>query len=265
MHCLGKIFLIVLLMSGTVFMTTPLPAEQNRTQTESDKNEVKDEQAGPPEIVTTSHVLKTKKGVLRYTARAGELSIPAADQEEKAARIFFVAYELKDTAQKERPLTFAFNGGPGAASVWLHLGCLGPRIVEINQDGTAPAPPARLKDNQLSWLNFTDLVFIDPVGTGYSRSLDAKTDKNQYWGVEKDVQSVARFIRLYLTEQKRWLSPKFLVGESYGTTRAAALTTHLDKEFGIRLNGAVLISPALDFGTLDVHNGRNLPDRKSVV
>ncbi len=221
-----------------------------------------------PEIVSSEHVLQSVDGPLAYTARAGELLVPLEGDEPKA-RFFFVAYEKKDAAPGGRPVTFAFNGGPGASSVWLHMGALGPTRVVLNPDGTPPPPPADFEDNPLSWLAFTDLVFIDPVGTGFSRTLKKqkeqgpeepapKEEGKAFWGVRQDVASVASFIRLYLTRNDRWLSPVFLVGESYGGIRAAELTTALVDDYGIAARGVVYISPVLDFTTLDA-SASNLP------
>ena len=182
---------------------------------------------------------------LNYRSTAGALAVT----EGTPARIFFVAYELEGADPAQRPLAFAFNGGPGAASAYLHLGALGPRRLALNDDGTVPPPPARLVDNDTSWLAFADLVFIDPVGTGYSRAAgkDDKDGDGNFWGVREDVETLARFIRLYLTRNARWLSPKYLVGESYGGFRVALLADLLPAAHGIALNGAVLISPALQF------------------
>lgn len=229
------------------------------SQADSNATQRNNKQTIQKEVVkTTRHQLKTRETEFSYLARTGEIIISPGKRGKDKASIFYIAYEIFEPDQKNRPVTFAFNGGPGAASVWLHLGALGPKMVNIQRNGTAPPPPAQLKPNLYSWLIFTDLVFIDPVGTGYSRSLD-KQENNKFFGVEKDIRAIAEFIRLYLTRQERWLDPKFLTGESYGTLRAAALTTYLDQNFGVKLNGAILISPALDYATLDVHNGRNLP------
>ncbi|MEO7660282.1 MAG: peptidase S10, partial [Pyrinomonadaceae bacterium] len=155
------------------------------------------------------------------------------------------------------PLMFSFNGGPGSASVWLHLGALGPRRVKMLDDGMMPPPPYEMEDNQQTWLTETDMVFIDPVGTGYSRA--AKPELNsKFFGVNGDIESVGEFIRLYLGRNERWMSPLFVVGESYGTTRAAGLSNHLfDK--GISLNGILLISTVLNFQTIRFANNNDMP------
>ena len=198
--------------------------------------------------VTTSHTMLSGVLPLFYKATAGHL-ILKNDTGAETARIFYIAYEKRGEAAGKRPITFAFNGGPGSSSVWLHLGALGPRRVAFNDDGTPPAPPARLISNDCSWLSFTDLVFIDPVGTGYSRSADDKNDK-QFYDMKADIESVGDFIRLYLTRVQRWSSPVYLCGESYGTTRAVGLLGYLHDKHGIDTSGIVLLSPVLDFSTI---------------
>ncbi len=198
--------------------------------------------------VTTSHTMLSGVLPLFYKATAGHL-ILKNDKGAETARIFYIAYEKRGQSAGKRPITFAFNGGPGSSSVWLHLGALGPRRVALNDDGTPPAPPARLISNDCSWLSFTDLVFIDPVGTGYSRPADDKNDK-QFYDIKADIESVGDFIRLYLTRAQRWSSPVYLCGESYGTTRAVGLLGYLHDKHGIDTTSIVLISPVLDFSTI---------------
>lgn len=213
--------------------------------------------AGPEIPVVTKHELRAGGRTLRYTATAGFLPIRNA-QGESEARVFFIAYTLDGIADRaRRPLTVSFNGGPGSSSVWLHLGALGPRRVAMNDDGTMPPPPFRLVDNEATWLDQTDLVFVDPVGTGYSRPVKPEQGKS-FWSVQGDIQSVGEFIRLYLTRYERWASPLFLVGESYGTTRAAGLAGHLIDR-GIAFNGIVLVSSILNFQTARFTVGNDLP------
>ena len=174
------------------------------------------------------------------------------------ANIFFVAYTMDGFGPASaRPLTFAFNGGPGAGSLWLHIGCIGPRRVRMQENGGMPAPPYRLDDNPNTWLDQTDLVFIDPVGTGFSRPAKPGGG-SKYFGLNGDIQSVGEFIRLYLNQYERWSSPLFLAGESYGTTRAAGLSGYLI-DHGIAFNGIALISTVLNFQTLDFNRGNDLP------
>jgi carboxypeptidase C (cathepsin A) len=214
--------------------------------------------AGKDDRTTTAHHLTLNGAPLDYEATAGTLVVQEEEAKHKA-NMFFVAYtRSKVDDLSRRPITFAFNGGPGSSSVWLHMGLLGPKRVDLGADGTSVAPPYRLVDNEASLLELTDLVFIDPVTTGYSRAEPADEAK-QYHGVSQDVRSVAEFIRLYVTKYRRWSSPKFLVGESYGTTRAAALAEYLQDREGMNLNGIILVSTVLNFQTLRFDDGNDLP------
>jgi carboxypeptidase C (cathepsin A) len=207
--------------------------------------------------VVTHHEIRAGGKTLKYTATTGMLPLRDAKGETEA-HIFFMAYTLDgagDTAH--RPLMFSFNGGPGSASVWLHLGALGPKRVVMQPDGQMPAPPFHLVDNEYTWLDQTDLVFIDPVGTGYSRAAKPELSK-KFWSLRGDIESVGEFIRMYLTRYERWTSPLFLVGESYGTTRAAGLAGYL-VERGIAFNGIVLVSSILNFETAEFAKGNDLP------
>src|SRR5215471_5134435 len=207
----------------------------------------------PP--VITHHEITVRGQTLKYTATAGMMPIKNRDGETEA-RIFFMAYTLDGVSDRhQRPLTFSFNGGPGSASVWLHLGALGPKRIPMNPDGTMPPPPYQLVDNEYTWLNQTDLVFIDPVGTGYSRTL--RPEASRFFGLNGDIESVGEFIRMYLTRYERWTSPLFLAGESYGTTRASALSGYLIDR-GIAFNGIVLISTIMNFETTDFAAGNDL-------
>lgn len=199
-------------------------------------------------FAVTKHRLKKDGLDIRYTATAGYL-ILKDDHDKHRARMFFIAYEQTGGDKTGRPVTFAFNGGPGSSSVWLHFGAMGPKRVHLNPNGTGPPPPAVLLDNEFSWLSFTDIVFIDPVGTGYSRAIGEKKEK-QFFGVRQDIEAVADFIRLYCTRYNRWLSPMCIVGESYGTMRAVGLAEYLHSRHGIALNGLLLVSPVLDFTTI---------------
>ena len=209
------------------------------------------------EPIETQHALGLEGRSLNYTARAG--AMPLVDEfGETEAEIFFTAYELDGVEDHSaRPLAFVFNGGPGSASIWLHMGALGPKRVVMEKEGWMPAPPYRYENNEHTWLDRTDLVFIDPVGTGFSRTVKEDLDK-KFCGFKGDIDSVGEFIRLYLTRYKRWTSPLFLAGESYGTTRAAGLAGHLVDE-GITFNGIVLISTVLDFGAIRFMPANDLP------
>jgi carboxypeptidase C (cathepsin A) len=207
--------------------------------------------------VTTHHELRTGGRVLRYTTTTGLLPLKN-EAGEVEADIFFVAYTADRTGPAAaRPLMFSFNGGPGSSSVWLHLGALGPRRVKMQPDGAMPQPPYTLVDNDATWLEATDLVFIDPVGTGYSRARKPELGK-KFWGVKGDIESVGEFIRLYLARYERWGSPLFMVGESYGTTRAAGLSGYLIDR-GISFNGVLLVSSILNFQTARFSKGNDLP------
>jgi len=210
----------------------------------------------PP--VETQHQLTVANRLLSYTATTGIIPLKDEDKDEITAGIFFTAYTLNDVADTAaRPLIFVFNGGPGSSSVWLHLGAIGPQRVKMQDEGWMPAPPFRLEDNPSTWLDLADLVFIDPVGTGFSRAADPEKKKD-FWSVENDLKSVGDFIRLYLTRYKRWHSPLYLAGESYGTTRAAGLAGYLFDR-GIAFNGLLLISTVLNFQTISFDQGNDLP------
>jgi len=197
--------------------------------------------------VVTQHTITLAGQKLSYTATAGFIAI-TDDAGKVQANMFYVAYTRSGfEASAPRPVTFAFNGGPGASSMWLHLG-VGPKRVPLAADGTALPNASVLTDNEATWLDFTDLVFIDPVGTGYSRAADG-VDAKQFYEVSRDIQVAGSFVRRYITRYERWLSPKFILGESYGTTRAAGLVNRLQDAAGINMNGVILVSSALDFQT----------------
>lgn len=211
-------------------------------------------------LVQTRHTLTTVDGEISYTARTGRLVIREEEVNEDVfegwkarGELAVTAYTLdtEDDAQRvARPITFVFNGGPGSSSVWLHLGVLGPRIADAGEPNHPTPPPYALKDNPETPLRVSDLVFIDPMSTGHSRAVEGGKAKD-FHGWKKDVEQVAELIRLWCTREDRWTSPKFLAGESYGTTRAVSVAEHLFDRFGMQLNGLVLISSVLDFGTQD--------------
>src|SRR5256885_11329366 len=196
-------------------------------------------------LVVTHHEIKLASGVLKYEATAGTLALKDEAGKHRA-NFFFVAYRKEsgpDFDPSTRPITFVFNGGPGAAAVWLHLGAVGPRTVKVDDLGIPTGPPHAVIDNPHTWLDVTDLVFIDPVNTGYSRAAEG-VKPEEFFGVDNDLRAMGEFIRVYLTRYERWASPKFLTGESYGTTRAAGLSSHL-LNLGIDLHGIVFISSVL--------------------
>jgi carboxypeptidase C (cathepsin A) len=205
------------------------------------------------EPIVRKHSITLNGKALEYTSTTGMMPIRNA-QGEVEANIFYMAYTLDGVADKsKRKLMFSFNGGPGSASVWLHLGALGPKRIRMMDDGAMPPPPYQMEVNPSTWLDETDLVFLDPVGTGYSRATKPELNR-KFHGVQGDVESTGEFIRLYLTRNERWMSPLFLVGESYGTTRAAGLAGYL-VEKGIAFNGICLVSTILNFNT--VRGGRS--------
>jgi carboxypeptidase C (cathepsin A) len=195
----------------------------------------------------THHSITLAGKTLNYTATAAQMPIRSASGETEA-HIFYVAYTLDGAEPGKRPLTFAFNGGPGSASLWVHMGAMGPRSPKLLPNGSMPAPPYQMVDNPNTWIDLTDLVFIDPVGTGYSRAKTADIARRMN-GVQGDLQSVGEFIRLYLVRNSRQLSPLFLAGESYGTFRAAGLAGYLIDR-GVAFNGVALISTTLNLETI---------------
>jgi carboxypeptidase C (cathepsin A) len=202
-----------------------------------------------PAPATTDHSIVVSGRTLDYRAKAGTLSL-LSGKGDVTAEVFYVAYTRSAGADGEqdprRPITFAFNGGPGAAAAYLNLGALGPRVLATATDGGFLPPPQRLLDNASTWLDMTDLVFVDPVGTGYSREAPGQ-EARSFWGVDQDASSMGAFIRLYLAQAGRKASPVYLVGESYGGFRAALLARTLQEDVGISPSGVVLVSPALEF------------------
>jgi carboxypeptidase C (cathepsin A) len=207
-------------------------------------------------VVKTKHSITIAGKVINYTATTGYMHMKA-DTGKVLAKIFFTYYSKDDEDGAKRPVTFTFNGGPGSASLWLHMGGVGPKRVVLKDDGTATAAPYSYVPNEFSWLDKTDLVFIDPVSTGYSRAVGEPASK--YHGYVEDINSVGDFVRNFLSRYDRWASPKFLAGESYGTTRAAGLSKFLQDEHRIYINGVILISAVLNFGTNDYNIGNDLP------
>ena len=207
--------------------------------------------------IVTTHEITLNGKAFKYRATVGMLPIRNSAGEPEAG-LFYVAYTV-DSAEPtaKRPLCIAFNGGPGAGSLWLHLGALGPRRIRMNDDGLMPPAPYRLEDNQGTWLESCDIVFVDPVGTGFSRATKTDTAR-KFNGFTGDIDSVGEFIRLYLARNNRFSSPLFLAGESYGTTRAAGLAGALTNR-GIALNGVILISSILNFQTARFNKGNDLP------
>jgi len=215
------------------------------------------EPAKPQEPSTTSHVLRIDGRDIRYTATAGTLPLKDAGGK-VVANMFFVAYAKDGEDRRTRPITFFYNGGPGSASVWLHMGSLSPRRVQMAEEGFQPAPPFTLVDNEDSALDVTDMVFVDAISTGFSRAA-AGEEARRFHAVRGDIRAFGEFIRTYVTRFNRWASPKFLAGESYGTMRSAGLAHELQEAHGIELNGIVLISSILDYLTKGYVPGNDVP------
>lgn len=211
------------------------------------KGEKKDEWRREPkaESSVTQHHLSAGGRGFDYTATAGTLVI-RDDEDKPMANIGYVAYTRRDAKDAgQRPVMFAFNGGPGSSSLWLHMGVLGPKRVLVGDPAPTPPAPFKTVDNEFGVLDKTDLVMIDPVGTGLSRAVCEKKDE-EFWGVDPDIDSVSRFIAQYVSDNNRWTSPKYLLGESYGTTRAAAIVDYLRARRSLTFNGLVLVSVATD-------------------
>ncbi len=251
--------LIIWILVGFVIFSKSYA--ENQTQGNAPCRKIQDQGPSPQialplkEWSKTEHMLRIEGSELPYSANTGVLPVHV-DPEGPECRIYFINYDLEGREKTSRPLSFVFNGGPGASSVYLHLAALGPKRITYDHSENVSPRPGRLVDNVQTWLRFTDLVFIDPVGTGFSRCVsstsdpDKKNAETHAWGVREDLTSLSKFIRLYLTRTNRWLSPKFIVGESYGGFRVAALSDLLQSDYGITLNGVVLVSPALEFNLL---------------
>jgi carboxypeptidase C (cathepsin A) len=238
---LPAIAIAVLLLAGAA----PAPAAETATPVTEAKPAV--DAAPPPEPRSsrTQHKVRIGGEVVRYTATAGWL-IMKNDEGKPIARFGYTAYTrdgVEDLAR--RPVMFAYNGGPGSSSIWLHMGILGLRWVVVSDPAYSPPPPSQRVDNEFSVLDVTDLVMIDPVGTGFSKPL-GEAKGADFWGVDQDIKSVGAFIKRWVAENGRWASPKYLLGESYGGMRSAGLADHLQTVHGMNLNGVVLVSPFLN-------------------
>lgn len=219
-------------------------------------------------IVSTKHSIRIGGKEIRYTVNVGTVVLKEEVDKQghkPKAEMFFIAFTRDGVRNPaKRPLTFSFNGGPGSSSVWMLLGLLGPKRVPLSIDDAVMknrlAPPFQVERNEYTLLEETDLVFIDPVGTGYSRPLSGEdTDPDEFFSFRRDLDSVGEFIRLYTSRNQRWSSPKFLIGESYGTTRASGLSGFLQERYGLYLNGIMLVSAVLNFQTILFHQGNDLP------
>ena len=259
-------------------VATPLLADDAKTNAAKPKTDDKPKETVEEKITQTAHEVEIDGQTVGYVATAGRMAL-RNDEGEPIARVFFIAYHKTGDTKPQyksvptgpkstkgalpdpdpaRPVTFCFNGGPGSSSVWLHLGMLGPRRVVLSDDATPVRPPFEMTDNEFSLLDKTDLVFIDPVSTGFSRA-EEEDKKSAFHGYDEDLQSVAHFIHNYVSRFNRWGSPKFILGESYGGLRVAGLTGRLRDVFNIELNGAVIVSGVVNFQTLAFAEGNDLP------
>ncbi|HZZ74834.1 MAG TPA: hypothetical protein VFE04_02870, partial [Puia sp.] len=238
-----KLSSVILTINLIVFFATSvvaqIPASQSLPKSDS----------ASPEVSITKHAITIAGKLIHYTATAGTILLKN-EKEDSVALLGFTAY-IKDGENDpgNRPITFAYNGGPGSSSMWLHMGALGPRVVVTTDAGLTPPAPYKTVDNANSILDITDLVMIDPVGTGLSHPIGKATVKD-FWGVDQDIKSVSQFIKQFITGNDRWNSPKFLLGESYGTMRSAGVSDYLLENMGIQVNGVILVSSVLDFHTL---------------
>jgi carboxypeptidase C (cathepsin A) len=258
-------------VSRSIFLTSvfllpiappsPLAQETREKETKTVEKDKPAEPAPPPakeESSVTDHTVKIGAQTIPYKATAATILLKN-EKEEPTALIYYTAYTRTDTRDlSQRPISFVYNGGPGSASVWLHMGAFGPKRVITSNAEPTPPPPYKVADNAGSLLDKTDLVFVDPVGTGFSHAV-GKTQDKDFWGVDSDVKSLAEFITIYASRNDRWNSPKFLIGESYGTFRSAALSNYLQNHDGMYFNGIVLISSVLDLGTISFNPGADQP------
>jgi len=241
-------FLIALIAIGAFAQKTPIKEEQKK----SNKSIFAEQK-----FVETQHSVRINGKELRYTAIPGQVVLCRPNGEPRG-NMFFVAYTRDGVSDMHsRPITFCYNGGPGSATIWLHMGVLGPKRVQMAEEGFQPAPPYRLVVNEHSLIDVTDIVAIDAMSTGFSRAVQDE-DPKQFHGVQQDIEAFSEFIRLYITKFNRWSSPKYLLGESYGTVRSAGVSQELQSNYGIELNGIVLVSSVIDFSTLSEAPGNTI-------
>ena len=239
------ILTICLLALSTVYAQTAAPAVPDTSANTKAERSV------------TKHSIKIDGKIINYTATAGTL-ILKNDKDEPVATFGFIAYTKDGEADlQKRPVMFAYNGGPGSSSLWLHMGALGPRRVAVNDLAPTTPAPYKLEDNTNSVLDVTDIVMIDPIGTGLSHAI-GKAKNKDFWGVDQDIKSISGFVKNYITEFDRWNSPKYLLGESYGTMRSAGVVDFLQERLGIAVNGVVLVSVVLDLRQLTFAPGDDI-------
>ncbi len=247
---------LFVLITASFSMAEPAAKQSKKEKTPAAKGEPRPQEVEEKSVQKQASVTVDGKKI-DYTVTTSRLVLKKDDGKARAS-VFYVAYTRNGVEHPaKRPVVFAFNGGPGSSAVWLHLGALGPRVVPTSPDGTAAlSPPLTVKENPQTILDVADLVFIDPVSSGYSRS---ENKEEKFHGVDEDISSVGDFIRRWVTDQKRWSSPKYVLGESYGGVRAAGLAHHLQSRYGMSLNGVVLLSSLIDFRTLHPGEGNDLP------
>jgi carboxypeptidase C (cathepsin A) len=256
-----KVRLLVMLCAVSFAMQFPLRARaQDKDAKPADATPPAAAAAAAPkeESSVTEHTIRIGGQAISYKATAATILLKN-EKDEPTALIYFTAYtrsDVKDLSQ--RPVAFLYNGGPGSSSLWVHMGSFGPKRVAVADAEASPPPPYKANDNAYCLLDKSDLVFIDPVGTGFSHAV-GKTQDKDFWGVDEDVKSLAQFIIAYVNRNDRWNSPKFLIGESYGTFRSAALSNYLQSNAGMYFNGLVLISSVLDLGTISFNPGEDMP------
>jgi carboxypeptidase C (cathepsin A) len=249
---------VLLVLGLAAHIAAQEPAKTEKESKAADAKPAAEPPAPKEESSVTDHTIRIGGQTIAYKATASTTLIKN-ETGEPTASIFTIAYtrsDVKDMSQ--RPIAFVYNGGPGSSSIWLHMGAFGPRRVVTTDAGPTPPPPFKLVDNAECLLDKTDLVFIDPVGTGFSRAVGKAKDKD-FWGIDQDVKSLAQLIATYVNRNGRWNSPKFLIGESYGTFRSAALGNYLQNHSGMYFNGIVLISSVLDLGTISFNPGDDMP------
>ncbi len=234
----------------------PLSAQEHREMKAG--NDSSESEIPKPIQVVTQHSITIDGQQIRYTATTGTMLLK--DENDKPIALFgFTAYTKDGVSDPStRPITFAYNGGPGSSSIWLHMGALGPKRVVLNDPHATSPAPYKMEDNKNSILDVTDLVMIDPVGTGFSKPV-GKAKGSDFWGVDQDIKSVSEFIFQYVRKNDRWNSPKFLFGESYGTTRSAGIADYLYERLGLQVNGVIFLSTVWNFETLSFAPGNDLP------
>ncbi len=256
-----RILRLAWLLSAVLVCPASGQDESNRPGVPSDVRPVQENKDEPflRDAAVTDHAIVVGGTTVNYRATAGYMPV-RGESGKLIADIFFVSYERQDAPSlgAARPIMFVFNGGPGSSAVWLHMGGVGPKRAPLAEDGTTLPPSDKLVDNEHTWLDFTDLVFVDPVGSGFSQAAPG-VDTKQFYEVQKDIEVASDFIRSFVTEHERWLSPQYIAGESYGAARAAGMVGYLQDRYGLYIDGLVLLSSALNMGAISFDPGNDLP------